>query len=333
MIFKIVRSMLKHECRVSWNRRQKMIQRTVVPLLVAIALLSPQACSLVSAQSDGIYEAQLFAGNTFNGSGLCGGGANLSYTDDNARMIRDHLRNYGYTSLNIQYDSDIGPDDFVDFTRSNFQGRDHWWPSGADMADIAFYSGHGISSCGAGGFMSKILMVNPWINKNIFVNGAWTVDYSNWTLGSCLVNTNNQMLYGNSTGDLDVVILDACQTVQRCVFDATGYQNMAGFQMSTLLGFHGNSWDMANQWRYDDYGAYSVNYGIGSNWVDALTDLKLFSDDQCATAVVSGDTQAHRDGMYNDGGFKDLQNTGPHVGASFYYWCGCQPDGGPKLGC
>jgi hypothetical protein len=108
---------------------------------------------------------------------------------------------------------------------------------------------------------------------------------------------------------------------------------MASSQMSTLLGFHGNSWDMSNQERYHDFGAYSPYENIGGNWVDALTDMRLFSDDQCATAVVFGDTSAKRDDMYNHGGYMDFKQTGPHTGSTFYYWCRCDPDAGEKLGC
>jgi len=191
-------------------------------------------------------------------------------------------------------------------------------PAGADHADVAFLATHGARVTNENGrAYSRFVMGDGWAGPGT----AWE---------DCRVFTDRDVSWGNTGGDLEIVIAFACQSVDFGVWTSTKrYFPMVTTNgaFSTYLGFHGVTYaSAANVAALGDFLAQSLNDGIGDNWLDFMYDPRNQNDDsQCPTVITFGASTEQRKSMFQFGGFSDRKNTGLNTGATFHYVSGCDP--------
>lgn len=202
-------------------------------------------------------------------------------------------------------------------------GADGLRPGGLDVFDVAFISTHGFSVSAGGKYYSALGMGS--------------------TTSGCLARTN-LMRFGNAgsngvTGDLDVLITYACQSVQREVYENDGYDvmNGSGDAYRLFLGFHGSSWS-GHKNDVEDYFEGSRRSGIGSHWLSELYAWGYTSStsdsadrEQCPTAVIWGDSSSSITSFYRDSGLGSRSETGSKTHKSMHWLSGCDPKNGSPL--
>jgi len=170
-------------------------------------------------------------------------------------------------------------------------GDDHIANYGWDTHDLAFLYSHGGKSCsseyssvkmGRGTDQCKL-----YIGKDYSGNDAW------WGGGQ------------SGGSDLNIAIIDTCQSVHKCVWAGGGYRNNSG-SFGALLGFHGESYDSSTHTgNFEDFVDMSRYDGLGLNWVTEMTEFYGVNEDECATVVTIGSTSSDRNNIYNNGGLQD----------------------------
>jgi len=164
------------------------------------------ATCVIAAAARAEYEGATFGVERFGAFGeCCSNCSDLSYPADEASKARDALLKISYST--VRYNSNAGVDgrDWMDASLFPGTGKDRLAPYGTDWADAVFYSGHGSRLCSsANGYYSSIVM------------GAANAGSGE----TCSPNTKTHMRFGegaSSESDLNVLILNACQSVHRCV--------------------------------------------------------------------------------------------------------------------
>lgn len=282
-----------------------------------LLILVPGAGALEEAHSYGV--------ELFGGTGECSGG-DLDYTIDQADAVRDVFSGWISSSLwdeAHQYGNQgVDRADFADVSLMSW-GDDALDIYGAEDADVVYISTHGNSNC----------------------NGGQGSSYSTFTMGQdhtgqdCTIDTDTNtgtpvhqdLLIGNT--DTKIMLVDACESVQKCVWDNDGYDQIDGSHLRMYGGFHGKSFDRLPQvTAVEDYASNSRLSGAGDNWLDFRWVNSIFAnEDHCPTAIVWGETSTVRDSFYNNGGLDDWIDTGANTGQTFYYISGCDPDYGDPL--
>lgn len=161
--------------------------------------------------------------------------------------------------------------------------------------------------------------------------------YSSLSMGNssydCSVRTNEDMLFGNPGGDLEIAVIKACQSADYQTWQNGGYRQQFTDSNSTFTmwnGFHGDSSCGSHVTDYvSDYAWSSFSNGVGENWLDEAYDSS--GDDDCPVSIVMGDSKSKRVHMYEWGGFTDRENTGSKTGSTYFYISGCDPKNGIKL--
>jgi len=275
------------------------------------------------------WELAAFAVENFEDAGECCGPTSGSscgdltwtYQERDVFLMQFAQAPLSYDDIKFAGNTGVRATRFQDRLRlpDGRDGRDTTAGFGSDFADVVFLSTHG---------------------KRDPVGYTWSSVTMGTTAEPCRVQTTGMIFGGGDTTwgsdgtDAEIVILSACQSAQKSVFDNGGYIGVAGPQLTMYAGYHGISFDSNdNVNRMSEFVAHSTTSAIGANWVDDLTDLDFWSsnNDQCATAIVYGSSKSVRNSFYNQGGFRDLFDTGSHLGLSYYYWCGCDPDDGDQL--
>lgn len=200
-------------------------------------------------------------------------------------------------------------------------GADSVDPDGADHADVAFLATHAGRKITGGRYYSEFVMGYDW----------------DGSVPGCRLYTDSDALWGNSGGDLEIVVTFGCQSADYAVWKGSG--NNRGYDpirttdgaFSTYLGFHGNSVSSNSDSpvMFKSFVAQSLNNGIGDNWVDFLHDIS--GNTQCPTAIIFGSSSDLHRSMYDFGGFADRKNTGQNTGSTFFYIKGCAPQGSAAL--
>lgn len=186
---------------------------------------------------------------------------------------------------------------------------------GADEADVIFVHTHGGRTTTAPYFTSLLM-------------GNSTYD--------CRVRTNENMLFGNGTGDLDIAVIKACQSGDYNVWRNGGYRQQITTPSSSFTmwnAFHGDSSCGGHVASYALlYSISSENDGVGENWIDAAYyDSDDANDDDCPVSIVMGASSSAREHMYEYGGWNDRENTGSKTGSTYFYIPGCDPSNGVVL--
>jgi hypothetical protein len=258
------------------------------------------------------YEAMAHWVENYGGEGECSGDDMTNPSDYFAEWYQ-HVYPEGQYEYDFNYWSHDTAVDKIDF----IEDGDHSYPNGTDWADALFVMSHGTHSCSASPYWSRIVMGDD--------NGEET----------CRVYQTSEIFWGNggSNEDANAVLFFVCGSVQLCVWEAYGYHSMrAGAQFNVLNGWHGTA--MWSWWGLEDFEDYmdAVEFnGIGDDWVEELTTLWIWPyDDDCATAVTWGSSEADMDDNYYYSGFKDFHSTGSGYSA-FYYIEGCDPASGEEL--
>lgn len=277
-----------------------------ITTLAAVALLG-------NRQAEAAREATLYYVKDFDGPLTCGG-SDLSYAYHTIDYIRDKLVDWSYDEAFAWGDRYV---DFVDFAdvdiRSN--GKDHKESMGIDSADVGMIYTHGKYRCSGGQYYGSIEMGDSAFN-------CWT-QYSDSAPA-------NDSWWGDT--DLNVMIVDASHSTQKCVLDSGDLFHVDG-NFVMLLGFHGTAYDstdhLHNFWDFVDD---SRSDSLGDNWVDELTRRPLGVDnDECAVAVVYEDTEAQADSSIHDMSWFRWNTPGSHSKLYYYYIRNCNPLHGNKL--
>jgi hypothetical protein len=142
------------------------------------------------------------------------------------------------------------------------------------------------------------------------------------------------MRFGNA--DANILLMVACQSQHWCGLD--GYwDTFAGTDFSMWNGFHGDMFIGSDDvGRLEDYIIAAEANGVGSDWVDLMTDIQLLGweePDQCATSFIRGNTASQCDDQYNNAGFKDFHQPTNHNAWRWWHWCDCDPVSGEALDC
>lgn len=191
---------------------------------------------------------------------------------------------------------------------------------GADGAPIAFVSTHGRSWCNQNG------------DKKVGFTSGSPAEQS-----SCVTDVR-QYGYGGIEDEILVghtglynLITSACETAQKCAYDA-GVMRQGGLDNGSALfvwtGHHGYAWDTAGQAAaVGDFASASRVDGLGVHWVEERhVDQSGADSDHCPAVVVRGSSQNKRNEIYYDAGFTDRIDGGAtSTGTTYYYVVGCDP--------
>ena len=186
---------------------------------------------------------------------------------------------------------------------------------GVDRADVIFVHTHGGRTTSAP-YYTSLLMGD-----------------SNY---DCRVRTNENMLFGNNTGTLDIAVVKACQSGDYNVWANGGYRQQFTTPSSSFTvwnAFHGDSSCGSHVASYTLLYSLSSEFdGVGENWIDAAyDDSDDANDDDCPVSIVMGSTPSAREHMYEHGGWNDRENTGSKTGSTYFYIPGCDPSHGVAL--
>jgi hypothetical protein len=251
------------------------------------------------------------------GDRCCSDCNNLSWGNDCSSHLKGKLNGWNFDRVTYHYNKGIDFEDWADKDEHS-KGEDHKANDGVDSADVGYIYTHGSRLCDAGDntYRSRFKMGDSRNNRpcDVRYGNKGSVTDAEW---------------GDT--DLNMLILDACQTVHWCVAKHGGYYRFAKGNLSIINGWHGISHDSRkNTRRFKRYVDNSKTSGVGDNWVDDLTDLK-WGDDVCATSIVYRDSKSEANSLFDHGGLKDWKTPGSHNKLYFYYWEGCDPDGGEEL--
>ncbi len=281
------------------------MKKVILTYIVMVSMVI--ATSSFAADEAVIGYVNLFGG----GDRCCSGCSDLSWCDNEAGYLSSKLNSWGFDYVNSPSNKGVEFHEWADEGKDS-DGRDHVSPYGVDSADVAFLCTHGSYSTSSGNYKSTVVLGDGGEECNL--------DYGNY---------DQDVRWGNT--DLNVVIMDACQSVQKVVWQNGGYNSqMRADNMSMLLGFHGYSLDgYWHNWHFENYVDDTRYDSLGDYWVDEMTDL-MIGDDECATAVIWSDNQTNADKIYENSGFTDWKMYGTGT-VYFYYWNNCDPGGGPEL--
>lgn len=251
-------------------------------------------------------------------------GDNLSWTDNDAAYLNDTLDDWYYSITYLYPDTGLDHDDISE-DGDEVSG-------GIDYVDIGMVSGHGF--CTSGDVGCYATGENP---QNCYYGAD--KNYSTLVMGdsdaSCYVgygSTDNEVNWGD--GDLNVLILAACQSLQWCLYAKGAYDHdIVSGNLFALLGAHGSYED--SWFAHEDFKDFvddtRYNY-IGVNWVTAMTATWPGSDDDmCPIAITFGGSAMDALMIGLNAGLDDWYDPGDQSESSIFYHEGCDPGGGPAL--
>ncbi len=234
-------------------------------------------------------EGAIYVQGSFDHVEGCGGDP-LSWHFSMGNYLYAKFGSWGFDRRIYEYDVEVEFIDLADSSEDPF-GADHVSPNGIDTADVGFIYTHGSFRC------------DPWEHRTRITMG------SSWRDNECRLDigkdsSSNDVDFGDK--DLNVLILDTCFSLQKCVWD-DGQYYVNGSKLNAILGFHGISYDGQRHYNhFKDYVDSSRYNGVGDNWVDDMTDLlPLANKEECAVAVVFGATSTDRDHIFNNAGLQD----------------------------
>jgi hypothetical protein len=191
-------------------------------------------------------------------------------------------------------------------------GDDAHTDKGADEADVIYVHTHGSHSESSPAF-SSLSMGNSGYD--------------------CSVRTDHNMLWNS---DLDIAVIKACQSGDYDTWKNGGYRQQftnstSGFRMWNA--FHGDSSCGDHVTSYVTWYVQSSTFdGVGENWLDAAYDVDPGDEnDDCPVSIVMGNSHSARVNLFENGGWKDIKDTGAKTGSTYFYFRGCNPSSGRKL--
>lgn len=272
------------------------------------------ATALVAGESLAISEASIYYVDDHSSDAACGG-SNFQWGDKTAGYLADKLRTWNWDRVYEKGNLWVDFRDFADVDE-NSDGNDAADPAGIDSADLGFIYTHGSSGgCDTDKAYSRISMGDG--------DTTCKVQYGNQYGG-------NDVQWGDT--DLNIMILDACRTLQKCVFNDGGYF-VAENNLGALLGFHGVSFDRRSHTnRFEDFVDASRYDGLGDNWVDEMNAFVIGgNNDECGTVVTFGADSDDADYTFQWGGIEDWKTVTGHGTSCYYYISGCDPKSGDPL--
>ncbi|MBI2569108.1 MAG: hypothetical protein HYV63_18985 [Candidatus Schekmanbacteria bacterium] len=273
-------------------------------------------------------ETHVYGIAEYDDSGQCVAGEHSVHTDTaNAFLdVFEDLKSDG------DWDSTV--------TRNNSNGHGSYWTDSGKASSCVCESYQSSCSCigvdtssNLGADEADVIYIHTHGGSNY---SSSSPSYSSLILGNkntdCKPRTDQNMLWGNSPGDLDIAVIKACQGSQYEVFKNGGYWSMTNSSSTFRMwnGFHGNSSCGSHVTSYvEDYAEDSVYNGVGENWLDEAYDW--WGDDDCPTSIVFCSTKSNCESMYEYGGWLDRKDTGTKSTSYMWYIEGCDPEAGQEL--
>lgn len=290
----------------------------LAPFALALALVTTSA----PARADD--EAQSYGVDNFDGTGQCnpnsGEDDDLQYAVAQADAFDDvlddwnfwglwdtsHVLTNGSVTAVRMTDADLPPT-FGDDVESN---------AGIDEPDIAYISSHGNSVCSEGDSYIDVEM------------GSSADECDPDTTAPPGVGGTQNFFLGD--GDLEIAILDTCQSAQFCAWDTGALQDLPGSSFRMWAGFHGKSWDRDFVVpALEDYVIASRLAGVGDNWLTYRYEPEdVNGDELCPVAVIYASSEGNATGFYDDAGLGDRISTGGPSTSYYFYIPGCDPGQG-----
>ncbi|MFN3197632.1 MAG: hypothetical protein ACE366_04280 [Bradymonadia bacterium] len=292
------------------------LSRTTLTTLAAGALA---ACVLTAGTASAENEAVSYGIDEF--SSQCGSSdlsRSITFAENFDEVFDNWISEGKWGQSSLKTDANVDDYDWTDASKQGW-GDDNDDNRGADHADVAFISTHGVSP--TGGAYTSIKM------GDATTSGEGGNDV-------CSVRTDNHMHFGSDGGDLEIVILAACETGQYKVWDNGNYDGSRhrDGRLRTWLGFHGISYDTLAG-RITDYAESSYYNGLGDNWIDEMYRNRWGSDnDECPTSIIYGESTSEMNSQHDYGGFNDRNKSGTVKNKrKIFYIDGCDPKSAPEL--
>lgn len=203
------------------------------------------------------------------------------------------------------------------------QGADEVLNYGVDTHDVGVIYGHGIAKCSSTDHRSVV----NWMKKSS--GGECNLDFG--------ISTGEENYNDARWGDLDLnlLIFDACQSLQKCVLEYGGYNVWIAASSGTLSiinGYNGDNYDTYEHSKhFEDFVDVTQNNNFGHDWVHEMTDKFESQGDECAVSLVYEDSENDADTTYNYTGFKDWAIPNEHYTYWYYYIESCDPTGSGEL--
>ena len=301
------------------------------------------AVLLTATPAKAVQEVTVYGVANFGGAGECGGGftSHARHTTSAANfrapfntMIAAGTWDEANTNNNLDahgtYFTDPAEGSSTDHSCcESYQsascsclGQDGNSGTGADQGDIFFIHTHGGST-----------------HLDEITDGG-TVPYMGLQMGNtsydCRPRSHQDWELGNGTGDLEIAVVEACQSMDYEVWDDGGHwqfsESSSVFNM--FNAYHGNvSCSDSRTAEIGDYSDASIFDGAGDNWLDMMySNTAAANGDNCPVSVVFGSSDgALRQHMYDYGGWRDREDTGSKTNSTIFYIGGCDPAGGSVL--
>ena len=290
--------------------QQKHHRHTALRAASALAIVALSGADALAIDR----EVKAYFVDDFDGAGACGGN-DLSWGYDSADYLRDLALQWNWSSSLLYGDLLTDFEDVADVDEDP-DGADHNTSRGFDEADVAMlYSKGGYGGCSAGTAFSSFMMGDN--------SGECSVTYGT-------ANSDNDVHWGDL--DLNIVIIDTPNSLRKCVAMEPSYYGGEN-NFSLYLGYHGIVWDSSSHTnRFEDYVDCSELDGAGDNWVDLMTSRPIgWDNDECATAIAYGVTEADADYIYDYTGLADWKVPTTNSASWFYSIGGCNASGAEVL--
>jgi hypothetical protein len=303
---------------------------------IGLAVGAALALTLMSGSASAVNEVTVYGVANFGGAGECGGpfSSHARHTTSaaNFRAPFDALIAAGDwdeadTNNNLSARGSYFTDPAEGSSTSNtccqsYQpstcscvGQDNQSNVGVDQGDIFFIHTHGGSTHPAGVPFMGLQMGNESYD--------------------CRPRSHEDWEFGNGSGDLEIAVVEACQSMDYEVWQGGGHWQFSTTSSTFTMfnAYHGNvSCSDARTAEIGTYADSAENDGVGDNWLDLMHSSSASAGgDNCPVSVVFGDTAALRDSMYNFGGWRDRKSTSDKTHSTIYYIGGCAPSGGSVL--
>lgn len=286
--------------------------------LILCAIIGSSAgasCYAHAARELASFCVERYRGSSFD---ECGPLSTLNHSCAQETAFQQEISLYtGSQEFEDQYrersqNSNVNGRDWLDVSQS---GSDDDVQEGTDWADIVMFSGHGSANDPGNCTYTRIVMGND--------------------SETCIPTFTNGIRLG--TGDADALVVDATQSLQKCVWDNGEFFKLddgnSGSALSVFNGYHGSpSDDSHGVQEIGDYAYYAKTSGLGEEWLDAMITWNTAPiTDDCPMSLVFADNEAKAEDAFYDAGLADTISTGTHDEEHIFYFAGCNPALGDEL--
>lgn len=265
------------------------------------------------------YETVAFGVEEYAGPGECGQGPPLDYTWDMAQSWDLYMETVADYDVATKYANDnVDPEDFIDYYDD--EGTS---PTGTDWADVVFFAGHGRATCDAlnDGYTTLMTGDDVGVDCEVRIGGS-----------------TNEVVFGSggSSSDANMMFMHASESLAHCVVEDAVIDDIddgeAGTQFTLLAGFHNSPDDEgSNPGEIEAFIGNSVTNDVGWSWIYVLANRDEDNNAECTSLVITSSSLSNANNLFNNGGLKDLKDTGTH--STYWYYSNCGDTCGDNDAC